>query len=79
MSSPEYIFRSNPYRTYEYHPFSDIWNLLENEERRVLINKSDCSISKAKIRNMCDWFRCDHGSMDERIWFKIPERLRTQG
>jgi hypothetical protein len=70
---------ANPpyYEKIKYFPFSKIWDILENEERKCIINKTDASITKAKDRNACNWHRCDRGSLDERIWFKIPEELRN--
>jgi hypothetical protein len=59
--------------------FSEIWDLLDNDERHRL---KECSryltYESAKSIPMKNWARTYKGSIDEKIWLKIPENARIK-
>jgi hypothetical protein len=57
--------------------FKEIWDLLENDERCRLKECSDLhTYESTKNIPMRNWRRLYSGSIDEKIWLKIPEEVR---
>ena len=53
--------------------FADIWDELNNFQRWHVLGCSNGDINVAKKKKLCIWARCNPGSIDEEIYFKIVE------
>jgi len=59
--------------------FESIWDKLNNDERALLnccVKGLYNSTRRGKDIYLNTWNRMDRGSLDEKIWYKIPQKYR---